>query len=92
MTLTLFIFLIIYLVFAGIILLFYLANFYHLVRFGALNFATVFISFVFLCGIIILAYFSYQYLLPVSWNEPISLFGSLRLEVPHLELPKLPNF
>lgn len=87
MVITLFVFLIIYFIFAGIILLFYLVNFYHIVRFGALNFVTVFVSFIFLCGIIILAYFSYQYIIQVNWQEPVINLENLPFLKLKIELP-----
>jgi hypothetical protein len=90
MTIPLIIFLYIYFVLAGVTVLFFLANFYHLVRFGALNFATVFVSFIFLCGLVILGYFTYQYLIQVNWQEPITLFEGFSFSLPkiNLEIPK----
>jgi hypothetical protein len=91
MVITLFIFLVVYFVLAGVTVLFFLASLFHLIRFGTLNFATVFVSFVFLCGIIILAYFSYNYLIQVNWQESIKIFGGFSL--PKLQInPSGSNF
>ncbi|MGC9048732.1 MAG: hypothetical protein ACP5IX_00715 [Patescibacteria group bacterium] len=87
MTIPLQIFLYLYFVLAGLVVLFFLANFYHLVRFGVLNFKTVFVSFLFLAGLVILGYFTYQYLIQVNWQEPITIFGGFHLEKPKIELP-----
>lgn len=86
MTISLSFLFIIYLILVGVVILFFLANFYHLVRFGALNTTTVLVSFLFLCGLIILAYFCYNFFSQVNWQQSITLFGGIEIDKPSLEL------
>ncbi len=84
MTISLSIFLIIFLVLMGICLLFALWTMYHVIRFGTLNFHTVLTSFIFVAGIIIILFFAYQNLKEVNWETPITIFGNIGIELPDL--------
>jgi len=74
MAIPLYIFLYIYLAFIVVSLIFALFNIYHVIRFGSLNSTTVFSSFVFVVGIIVILWVSYQWLAEVNWQEFIYLF------------------
>lgn len=87
MSIPLSVFLIIYLILGGIILLFFLISFLYLLRLSALDSSSVLISFVFLCGIIILIYLSSQYLFKVDWQEPIGVLSGIKIEIPKFQLP-----
>ncbi len=77
MEVSLIIFLYIYLGLATVCFLFFLANLYHVIRFGTLNFGTVFISFIFICGVVLLVYFSYNQIQVIDWQQKINLAGWL---------------
>ena len=85
MTIPLSIFLIIYLVLLGVCLIFALWTIYHVVRFGTLNFRTVLTSFIFVAGIIIILFLSYQNLKEVNWQATINILGDLKIELPDLD-------
>ena len=74
MAIPLYIFLYICLAFIAVSLIFALFNIYHVIRFGSLNSTTVFSSFVFVVGIIVILWVSYQWLAEVNWQEFIYLF------------------
>lgn len=92
MTVPLYIFLIIYLLLVLVVLWFFLATFYHLVRFGTLNFATVFVPLIFVIGMFLLIYYSYQYLSTINWQDTITIFKEIHLEKPEFNLPINSNF
>ncbi|MDD5121277.1 MAG: hypothetical protein PHV78_00890 [Patescibacteria group bacterium] len=87
MTLSLFVILVIYLIFCGVTLLFFLANLYHLIRFGALNLVTLLFSFISICGVILLVYFSYQYISGIDWGQTFTIFDVIRFKMP--SIPKI---
>ncbi|NCO23134.1 hypothetical protein COS23_01790 [bacterium (Candidatus Moisslbacteria) CG02_land_8_20_14_3_00_36_53] len=74
MAIPLYIFLCLYLVLIVVCLIFAFFNIYHIIRFGSLNFTTVFSSFLFLVGIIVTLWISYQWLSPVNWQEAARIF------------------
>ncbi|MCD6471189.1 hypothetical protein J7K86_01535 [bacterium] len=87
MTISLSIFLYIYLFLAGSIFLFFLANLYNLARYGVLNFHTLLVSFIFIAGIVIIIYFSYQRLAQVDWHESVTIFKHFNIKNPPNILP-----
>jgi len=74
MAIPLYIFLYIYLAFIVVSLIFALFNIYHVIRFGSLNSTTVLSSFLFIVGIIIILWISYQWLAEINWQEIIEIF------------------
>jgi len=87
MTFSLSVFLYIYLFLAGSIFLFFLANLYNLARYGVLNFHTLLVSFIFIAGIVIIGYFTYQHLNQVNWQQTITIFKGFKFEKPSDILP-----
>jgi len=77
MSFSLYIFLIIYLVFLFGWLIFSLVAIYHMLKFGFLNFTTFFIIFVYIIIAILLLVASYSYLSQIDWNLRISVLGNL---------------
>jgi len=73
MAIPLYVFLYVYLAFIIVSLIFALFNIYHVVRFGSLNSTTVFSSFIFIVGIIVILWISYQWLAEINWQEFIYL-------------------
>ncbi len=93
MEVPLIIFLYIYLGLAAVCSLFFLANLYHVIRFGTLNFGTVFMSFIFLCGVTLLVFFTYQQIQVIDWQQKIQIGRWLLFYKSKLELPKIiPEF
>jgi len=74
MAIPLYIFLYIYWAFVVICLIFAVFNIYHVIRFGSLNQTTVFSSFIFVIGIIIILWIANKWLSTVNWQEIIEFF------------------
>jgi len=91
MELPLIVILIVYLFLVAVCLFFAFFNIYHAIRFGVLNFTTVFTSFLFLAGIIVICFISYQNLQSINWQESITLFKSIELKMPGGTPPEI-NF
>jgi hypothetical protein len=82
------VFLYLYLFLTGSVILFFLANLYHWIRFSFLNFKSVFVSFIFLAGLALLIYFSYQYLIQINWELEVPIFE--KIEFKNIKLINLP--
>lgn len=91
MELPLFVILIIYLFLTAVCLFFAFFNIYHVIRFGVLNFTTVLVSFLFLAGIVVICFLSYQNLQLINWQESITIFRPIKLEIPGTTPPEI-NF
>jgi len=74
MEIPLYIFLYLYLGFVILGLVFAFFNIYHIIRFGTLNSTTVFSSFIFLIGVLIILWVSHQWLQGINWQQTIELF------------------
>jgi hypothetical protein len=90
------IFLYIYFGLAAVCGLFFLANLYHVIRFGTLNFGTVFMSFIFIAGLVLLVYFSYSQIQLINWQQKIEIsnwlpFYKLKPGLPQI-IPNFENF
>lgn len=93
MEVSLIIFLYIYFCLAAVCGLFFLANLYHVVRFGTLNFGTVLMSFIFIVGVVLLVYFSYNQIQNIDWQQKIPISNWLPFYKLKSGLPKIiPNF
>lgn len=84
---TLLFFLIIYLILVFIALIYVFLNLYHLVRFGILDFYSVFFSFIFLAVLSVILFISYQEVIKIDWQ--LIIFS---LEIPEIELPSFNLF
>ncbi len=93
MEIPLYIFLIVYLALLFVCFIYLLFGFYHLFKFGSLDWETVFASFLFLAILTIIIFSSYQEIIKINWRQPIFSF-----EIPQflkeikIELPKISNF
>ena len=93
----LYIFLIIYLALLFVCFIYLLFNFYHLFKFGSLEWETVFVSFFFLAVLIIIVFVSYQQISKIDWRQPFFSFEmpeflkEIKIELPEINNFKLPN-
>ncbi len=85
----LYIFLIVYLALIFVCFIYLLFNFYHLFKFGSLDWETVFASFFFLAVLVIILFSSYQEIIKINWHQPIISFKLPRIEI---EIPAITNF
>jgi len=74
MTIPLIVFLFLYLLFIFIWLIFSLIAFYHILRYGQINFTIYFVTFAYLIIAVIILNLSYQYLSPIDWNTGLTVF------------------
>lgn len=69
MTITLIVFLYLYLLFVGIWLIFSLIAYYHLIRYGQINFISFLAGLAYLAVAVIILAQSYQYLNQIDWSR-----------------------
>ncbi|MFN3301799.1 MAG: hypothetical protein ACK413_02100 [Patescibacteria group bacterium] len=97
MEIPLYIFLIVYLALIFVCFIYLLFNFYHLFKFGSLDWETVFASFLFLAVLIIIIFSSYQAIIKINWRRPFfsfeipSFLKEIKIELPtiNVELPSI---
>lgn len=83
MTLSLSIFLYIYLAFLLLWFIFCLVAIFHMLKFGFKNFTTFFTTFVFISIAIIMLITSYSYIVKIDWQMNITIFeGILNPQMP----------
>lgn len=70
------IFLIIYLILAGIALLLTMVNLYHVLRFGHYDAQSYFMTGVFTAGLILIGFVSLIFISEIDWTQEITLFSS----------------
>ncbi len=70
-----------FLLFLFIYLVFILINIYHLAAFSEMSLVSFFMTFIFLAGIAYLLYWLWQLAQPLDWQQPISLFKNISLEM-----------
>jgi len=73
MTIPLTIFLVLYAAFLVFYVIFSFFNIFHLMKFGAISFTTYFMAFLYLAGILVVLFFSYQGLAAIDWSEGIKI-------------------
>lgn len=99
MVVPLYIFLIVYLALIFVCLVYLIFNFYHLFKFGSLDWETVFASFLFMAVLAVIVFTSYQQIIKINWREPFFSFEippflkEIKIELPtinlELELPSI---
>ena len=69
-----YIFLILYLLGTGIVLLFALSSLFHLLKFGFFSPTSVFMTFILMAGMALILFISYQYLSPIDWQQELDVW------------------
>jgi len=87
MVIPLSIFYFLYLFLTALVLIFSLFSLYHVIRFGALNFQTLFASFIFIAGVLIILFFTFKNLEDINWQEPVFQTPTIIQEMPKIEMP-----
>lgn len=77
MSFPLYIFLFVYFLFLFGWVVFSLLAIYHMVKFGAVTFATFFSSFVYIAGSAALLFISYNFLSQIEWNMNVSFLEGI---------------
>lgn len=54
-----------------------LIGFYHLVRFGGRMFGSFFVGIVYIIGVVVILFLSYNYLSSIDWQTPVTVFSGL---------------
>jgi hypothetical protein len=70
-----------YLIFLAIFLIFSLINFYHILRWGGFTFVGFIATFIFIAGMILLLFQTYDNLKTANWSEVIYSFGGFEMDV-----------
>ncbi|MDD4271345.1 MAG: hypothetical protein PHF50_00910 [Patescibacteria group bacterium] len=73
MTIPLYAFLFLYLLFVLIWLIFSLIALYHMIRYGQINFITFITTFAYLVGAALILFFSYEYLSQIDWSVGLTV-------------------
>ncbi|MEI6597259.1 MAG: hypothetical protein WCL13_03595 [bacterium] len=74
MTIPLIGFLILYLLFVFVWLIFSLVALYHILRYGQINFTTFITTFVYIIGLAVILFLSYEYLSQIDWSVGLTIF------------------
>jgi len=80
LTIPLYIFLFIYLLFLCVFVIFSIINFYHIVITAAFTLSSFIVTFFIFTLTILTLYFTWQLLLNVNWQIPVTLFNSTWFE------------
>jgi len=72
-------FLIPYAIIVAAIVFFSFFNLKNLIRYRPEDMVSFTVCFIFLAGLAVIAYFSYQYLLPINWKELVEFNFSIKM-------------
>lgn len=86
MAIPLYIFLIGYLILAGISSLYALLSLWHVFRFSHMDVATYFTTGIFVAGLILIGFVSASFILPIDWTSSVQLFSTTTNSSPTLGL------
>jgi len=75
MTFNLVVFLYIYYIFLIFWAILSLIGFYHLIRFGGRMFSSFFVGVVYIIGVVIILFLSYNYFSSIDWQTPMTVFS-----------------
>jgi len=76
MGIPLYIFLIIYLIIAGVSMVYALLSLWHVFNFAHLDTASYFTTGIFIGGIVLIIFLSATFILPIDWNTTIELLST----------------
>ena len=68
--------------FALIFLIFVLIDIYHLAHFTEIHFASFFMTFIFLAGVVYILFWSWTLMQTINWQEIITIFQNISFNSP----------